>query len=381
MFEYETIRFIWWLLIGVVMIAFAITDGFDFGVGALLPFLGRKDLERRVIINTVGSTWEGNQVWLVLLGGAIFAVWPSVYATLFSGLYVAMMLLLFSLFLRPAGFDYRSKIEHPRWRSVWDWCLFLGGVIPPLLFGVLVGNLIRGLPFHLDADLRPIYDGSFWELLAPFPLLCGFIGVLLTTVHGGIFLSWRTEGLLRDRSVSAVKILAPVLILAIVIGGYWVLSGYDRPEIAQFKGTSAASNPMNKTIAEQNVAWTLNFVHYPLLWLAPIMALLGMSLAWMTVGRGQQGGGIAFLFSSVGIFGLLLTVGFALFPFLLISTRDPRSSLTVWDATSSHSVLLIAFWITVLFLPIVLAYTRWVYKVMWGAVNEKAILDDPHTLY
>ena len=381
MFDYETIRLIWWLLIGVVMIAFVITDGFDFGVAALLPFIGRNDVERRVIINAVGSTWEGNQVWLVLLGGAIFAVWPSVYATLFSGLYVAMMLLLFSLFLRPAGFDYRSKIENSTWRSAWDWGLFVGGIVPPLLFGVLIGNLIKGLPFHFDADLRPIYDGDFLGLLTPFPLMCGMIGVLLTTFHGGIFLTWRTEGMIRDRSVLAVKRLGPLLITVILVGAFWALASFDRPEIMEFRGTSAASNPLTKSVSAHGAAFALNFVRNPWSWLAPISAVLGLSMAWFAVGRGQKGSRVAFFSNSLAIIGLLMTVGFALFPFLLISTRDPRSSLTLWDATSSHGVLLIAFWITVIFLPIVLIYTRWVYKVMWGALNEKSVLDDPHTLY
>lgn len=379
MFDYETIRFIWWLCIGVVAIAFALTEGFDFGVGTLLPFIGRDDIQRRVIINTVGATWEGNQVWLVLLGGAIFAVWPAVYATLFSGLYIAMMLVLFALFFRPAGFDYRSKIEDPRWRNTWDWCLFIGGTLPPVLLGVLVGNLLIGLPFHLDQDLRPIYDGSFWGLLNPFALLCGVIGVLLTTFHGGLFLKWRTQGEIRERSRLAVDRLGPPLLIALIVATAWLIAGIDRPEIIAMAGTDAPSNPLNKTVDARGEGWLAHFLEYPWMFMAPLIAVGGLLMAWV-LGRGAADRD-AFIASALGIAGALLTVGFGLFPFLLISTSDPRSSLTLWDASSSRMTLLISFWITVLFLPIVLLYTRWVYTIIWGSVTEKTVLRDSHTLY
>ena len=379
MFDYETIRLIWWLFIGVVGIAFAITEGFDFGVSTLLPFAGRSDIERRVIINTVGATWEGNQVWLVLLGGAIFAIWPPVYATLFSGLYVAMLLVLFALFFRPAGFDYRSKIADPRWRNAWDWCLFLGGTLPPILLGVLVGNLILGLPFHLDQDLRPFYDGSFWALLSPFALLCGIIGLLLTTFHGALFLKCRTEGAIHDRSVLVVEVLGPILLLGLLAATLWVFIGIARPEITQMALTNAPSNPLHKAVVADGAGWFKHFLNYPWMLLAPVLGFAGIIQGWR-LGKGKATM-TAFLASSIGITGIALTVGFGLFPFLLISSTDPRSSLTLWDASSSHTTMLLAFWITVIFLPIVLLYTRWVYKVIWGNVNEEAVLKDPHTLY
>lgn len=379
MFDYETIRVIWWLLIGVVGIAFALTEGFDFGIGTLLPFIGKTDVERRVIINSVGATWEGNQVWLVLLGGAIFAIWPSVYATLFSGLYVAMLLVLFALFFRPVGFDYRSKIDDPRWRNAWDWCLFLGGTLPPVLLGVLVGNLILGLPFHFDQDLRAFYDGSFWALLSPFALLCGITGLLLTTFHGALFLKWRSEGVIHQRAVAAIANLGPLLLVALAAVTLWVFVGIDRPEITHMAGTDAPSNPLNKTVIARGAGWMQHFMSYPWMWLAPWSAFIGFIMAWM-LGKGESRIG-AFVASSLGIAGAALTVGFGLFPFLLISTNDPRSSLTVWDASSSHDTMLLAFWITVVFLPIVLLYTRFVYRVIWGSITENTVLNDNHTLY
>ena len=379
MFDYESMRLIWWLFIGVVAIAFALTEGFDFGVSTLLPFIGKTDVERRVIINTVGATWEGNQVWLVLLGGAIFAIWPSVYATLFSGLYIAMLLLLFSLFFRPAGFDYRSKLENTKWRNAWDWCLFLGGTLPPVLFGVVVGNLLLGLPFHLDQDLRPFYDGSFWGLLNPFALLCGVVGLLLTSFHGALFLKWRTEETIYRRSQAAVAVLGPLVLIGVISVVMVTLFGIERPEITHMAATDAPSNPLNKTVVANGLSWLQHFLMHPWMILAPVIGLVGLTLAWL-LGKGESRIA-AFLFSSLGIAGILLTLGFALFPFLLISSTLPDSSLTLWDATSSHTTLLLAFWITVIFLPIVLLYTRWVYKVLWGSITEDSVLKDSHTFY
>ncbi|WP_150046508.1 cytochrome d ubiquinol oxidase subunit II [Methylomonas rhizoryzae] len=379
MFDYETLRLIWWLFIGIVGIAFAITEGFDFGTGTLLPFVGKTDLERRIILNTVGATWEGNQVWLILLGGAIFAIWPPVYATLFSGLYVAMLLVLFSLFFRPVGFDYRSKLEDTRWRSAWDWALFLGGTLPPLLLGVLVGNLLLGLPFHLDRDLRAFYDGSFWGLLSPFALLCGVGGVLLTSFHGALFLKWRSEGVVHARSIKAISILGPALLAVLAVITFWTFAGIDRPELTAMAGTAAPSNPLHKTVIANGTGWWAHFTGHPWMLLAPLAGFGGFSLAWL-LGKGRSRMA-AFWASSLGITGIALTVGFGLFPFLLISSTDPGSSLTLWDASSSYATLSLAFWITVIFLPIVLLYTRWVYKIIWGSVTESTVLEDSHTLY
>lgn len=379
MFDYETIRLIWWVFIGVLGIAFALTEGFDFGVSTLLPFLGKTDLERRVIINTVGATWEGNQTWLVLLGGAIFAVWPQVYATLFSGLYVAMLLVLFALFFRPAGFDYRSKLDNPTWRNAWDWALFLGGTLPPVLIGVLVGNLILGLPFHLDQDLRSFYEGSFWALLNPFALLCGATGLLLTTFHGALFLKWRSEGVIHKRAIVAVTVLGPLLLASLILVMLWAFVGIDRPEITQMAATDAPSNPLHKIVISQGASWVQHFMYYPWMWSAPFAAIGGLGMAWL-LGRGESRMG-AFVFSSLGVVGVALSVGFALFPFLLISSTDPGSSLTLWDASASHNTMLLAFWITVVFLPIVLLYTRFVYRIIWGSITEKTVMQDSHTLY
>lgn len=177
MFDYETLRFIWWLLIGVILVVFMVTDGFDMGIGCLLPLVARDDEERRVVINSVGAHWEGNQVWLILAGGALFAAWPRVYAAAFSGFYVAMILVLCALFFRPLAFDYRGKIANKRWRTMWDAGLVIGSVIPPVVFGVAFGNLLLGVPFAFTPQLRVEYFGTFWQLLSPFALLCGALSL------------------------------------------------------------------------------------------------------------------------------------------------------------------------------------------------------------
>ncbi|QXP88163.1 cytochrome d ubiquinol oxidase subunit II [Methylococcus capsulatus] len=378
MFDYETMRVIWWVITGAVATGFVLTVGFDFGIGALLPFIGRNDVERRVVINTIGPTWDGNQVWLILLGGAIFAVWPAVYATLFSGLYIAMLLVLYTLFFRPVGFDYRSKLESPQWRTAWDWGLFIGGAVPPVLMGVLVGNLLVGLPFHLDGSLRTFYDGSFWGLLTPFPLLCGVIGLLACVFHGAVYLGCRTERPIEQRARRVAAIGGVVLVLLMILAAAWVILGIPRPEILTMAGPNAPSNPMAKTV-DFSGSWLGNFLAHPRLFVAPALAVLGVSAAAALAGSGRSAA--AFAASAVGMGGLLWTVGFGLFPFMLISTTDPRSSLTIWDASASHLNLQWSLAITLMFLPIVLLYTRWAYRVIWGKVTAADIAKGDHTLY
>ena len=189
MFDYVTLKFIWWLLVGVLLVGFAIMDGHDMGVGTLLPFVGKNDDERRALLNSIGPHWEGNQVWFITAGGALFAAWPLVYAAAFSGFYFAMLAVLWALFFRPVGFDYRSKVSDPRWRQFWDWGIFTGSAVPALVFGVAVGNVIQGVPFHFEESMMPVYTGSFWALFNPFALLAGVVSLAMMVCHGANFLS------------------------------------------------------------------------------------------------------------------------------------------------------------------------------------------------
>ncbi|MET0337582.1 MAG: cytochrome d ubiquinol oxidase subunit II, partial [Caulobacter sp.] len=216
--DYATLRIIWWALVGVLLIAFALTDGFDMGVGALLPFVAREDQERRMVINTIGATWEGNQVWFILGGGAIFAAWPFVYAVSFSGFYLAMFLVLSALILRPVAFKYRSKRKDPRWRAFWDWALFVGGFVPALVFGVAMGNVLQGAPFRLDGDLRAFYEGPVLGLFTPFTLVCGLLSVAMLVLHGAAWLAIKVEhGAVHDRArtFGTAAAIASILLFAL----------------------------------------------------------------------------------------------------------------------------------------------------------------------
>jgi cytochrome d ubiquinol oxidase subunit II len=379
MFDYEVLKLIWWLFVGVLLVGFAVMDGHDMGVGTLLPFAGRSDIERRVIINTVGPHWDGNQVWFITAGGAIFAAWPFVYATAFSGFYWAMLAVLFALFFRPVGFDYRSKIANPTWRAAWDWGLFAGGAVPPLIFGVAFGNLLQGVPFHFDDTLRPIYTGTFWQLLNPFALLAGVVSTAMITLHGANYLMLRTEGALADRARTASLVFGALLIVAFAAAGLWVVQGVGGFAITSGAEPSAASNPLAKTVEVAPGAWLGNFARWPLLWLVPAAgfagAAVGLVAAWL------RRPAVAFVASAVSMAGVIGTAAGAMFPFVMPSSSDPRSSLTAWDATSSHFTLALMFWATLIFLPLVIVYTSWAYRVMRGKVTAAYIRQNEKSAY
>ena len=375
-FDYATLKLIWWLFIGVLLVGFALLDGFDLGVGVLLRFVGRSDDERRVMLNAIGPTWEGNQVWFITAGGAIFAAWPLVYAAAFSGLYVALLLTLFALFFRPVGIEYRGKLEDPRWRNAWDWGLFVGGAVPALIFGVAFGNLLQGVPFHFDSDLRVFYTGSFFGLLNPFALLAGVVSLAMLTMHGAIFLQLRTDGPVQARARRAALLCGAVFLVAFAAGGIWVVRGIDAFHIVTMPPAETAFTPLAKTVERVPGGWMANYTLYPWTILAPVLAfaggLLALAASW------ARRAGAAFVLSCIGVAGVVLTAGMALFPFILPSSSDPRSSLTVYDAVSSHRTLQIMFWVVALFLPIVIAYTGWAYRVMRGTVTERKVRESGH---
>lgn len=380
MFDYEVLKLVWWVLIGVLLIGFALTDGFDMGAMALMPFVGKTDNERRVAINTIAPHWDGNQVWFITAGGALFAAWPMVYATAFSGLYWAMLLVLFGLFCRPVGFDYRSKLENTRWRTTWDWALFVGGALPALLFGVAFGNLFLGLPFRLDPLMRSTYEGSFFELLHPFALLAGVVSLSMLCAHGGAWLMLRTDAALHERSRQATRWCALVYLAAFAGAGLWLASGIPGFSlVGGFANLGAALNPLYKQVALTNMGWLANYQQYPLTIIAPIMGILGGTLTLAAVQANRSG--LAFLGTSMAIIGTICTAGFALFPFVLPSSIDPASSLTLWDAVSSRKTLGIMFVVACIFVPIILAYTLWSYVRMWGRLTNKTIEANPYGLY
>ncbi|WP_434940364.1 cytochrome d ubiquinol oxidase subunit II [Shewanella sp. HL-SH8] len=379
MFEYEVLRFIWWALIGVLFIGFAVTDGFDMGVGALLPIIGKDDTERRIMINTIAPHWDGNQVWLITAGGALFAAWPMVYAVSFSGFYVAMMLVLFALFLRPVGFDYRSKIEDPKWRKSWDWALFIGGFVPPLIIGVAFGNLLQGVPFNFDEFLRAKYHGGFFGLLNPFGLLTGLVCVSMIIMHGSAWLQMKTEGELRVRAANMTQIFGGLLVVLFAAAGLWLANGIDGYVITSTLDLAGPSNPTTKTVAIEAGAWLANYDKYPVTMLFPALGLL-MPLLAILASRFNRSG-FAFFFSALAIASVILTCGAAMFPFVMPSSLEPNVSLTMWDATASQMTLKVMTFAAIIFVPTVLSYTIWTYYKMYGRLNRNFIEDNKSSLY
>lgn len=371
--DYSTLRLIWWVLLGVLLIGFAAMDGFDLGIETMLPFVARNDLERRVVLQTIEPVWEGNQVWLILAGGAIFAAWPQLYAVSFSGFYIAMFLILFSLILRPVGFKYRNKRESYWWRNGWDWALFIGGFVPSLIFGVAVGNVLLGVPFRIDDDMRIFYDGSFFALLNPFALLAGLMSVIMLAMHGNMWLSVKTTGILASRAKYYGTVCAVLTILFYLAAGLYLWKSGMGYRITSEVDMNGPSNPLFKTAAIEQGAWLYNYIRYPALWAIPALGLFGPLLVIATVWLKRPL--MAFIFSKLSIFGVISSVGVAMFPFILPSSIDPRSSLTVWDSSSSHVTLFIMLVSTTIMLPIILLYTSWVYYVLRGKVTEKDVAE------
>lgn len=378
--SFELLRVIWWLLLGVLLIGFALTDGFDMGVGALLPFVARTDTERRVVINTVGPVWEGNQVWFILGGGAIFAAWPPLYAVSFSGFYLAMFVILAALILRPVGFKYRSKRESARWRNSWDWALFVGGAVPALLFGVAVGNVLLGVPFRLTPDLLSIYEGNAFTkliaLLRPFALLTGLVSLAMMIMHGAAWLVLKTEGVIQARARVYGIWAGIVALLGYALGGLWLAMGIKSYRFVTPPAVDGPSNPLLTEVVRDG-SWLTAYVDRPWIAVAPALGFIGM----LMVLRALRGSGdlAALLWSKLAIFGMIASVGLVMFPFILPSNIDPRSSLTVWDSSSSHLTLFVMLVVTAIFMPLILAYTAWVYKVLWGKVTADDVTDpDTH---
>jgi cytochrome bd ubiquinol oxidase subunit II len=376
--DYATLKLIWWGCIALLLIGFALMDGFDLGVCILLPFVGKTDEERRVAINVVGPTWEGNQVWLVLGGGAVFAAWPLVYAAGFSTFYIALILTLFALFLRPVGFDYRSKLTSHTWRNFWDMCLFIGGLVPSLIFGVAIGNLFTGIAFKFDASMHIQYSGGLIDQLNPFALYCGILSVVMLAAHGGSLLTLRTEDTVYNRSRKAVMLLS-LLQALLFAGGGFLAQKLNGLQLTDIDNINLALTPFQKKVSIIRGGWLLNYERYPLLWILPAIGIAFSCLTsfcallkwkWMT-----------FLSSCASIICILSTAATSLFPFILPSNIDVQSSLTLWDATSSHKTLWSMLCATLILLPIVIVYTSWVYRVLRGTITVEKIRKDTHTAY
>jgi cytochrome bd ubiquinol oxidase subunit II len=369
--DYATLRLIWWLILGALLIGFAIMDGFDLGVGATFRFVGRTDEERRALLESVEPVWEGNQVWFILGGGAVFAAWPLLYAASFSGLYLAMFMLLVALILRPVGFTYRNKIPDAPWRNAWDWALLLGGAVPAVLCGVAFGNLFLGLPFHFDELRRPVFTGGFFGLLHPFALLSGVVSLAMLILHGSAYAALKVGEPMSGRAAALGRGAAVVFVLAFIAAGVWVALGVDGQRILSGADPLGPANPLTKHVGLVPGGWLMHYRAHAILWLAPGGALLAAAASAILLGRGRAGS--AFFASSISVAGTILTAGIALFPFLMPSSTDPDQGLTVWDASSSARTLFIMLVAVLVLLPVVLAYTTWVFSVLRGRITLEEI--------
>jgi cytochrome d ubiquinol oxidase subunit II len=365
--DYETLRLVWWLLLGVLLVGFAVTDGFDLGVAAIFRFVSRSHDERDALIESIEPVWEGNQVWFILGGGAAFAAWPLLYAAAFSSFYLAMLLLLVTFILRPVGFAFRNKVDHPHWREVWDWALCLAALAASLLFGVAFGNLFVGVGFHLDALQRPVFTAGFLSLLNPFALLCGVVSLSMLVMHGAMYAAMKVEAPMGQRAARIGRLAAIVLIIAFTVAGLWVATSLQGLRITSALDGNGPSDPLRKAVEAAAGAWLDNYRAHPALWLAPLSAYAGALGAWFAARAEYRH--LALVASGVALAGVIFTGGFSLFPFLMPSSTHPASSLTLWDASSSQLTLFIMLICVVVFLPIVLLYTTWVFRVLRGQVT------------
>jgi cytochrome bd ubiquinol oxidase subunit II len=379
MFDYEIMRLIWWALLGILLIGFAVMDGFDLGVATLLPVVARTDIERRIVINTIGPVWEGNQVWLILGGGAIFAAWPILYATAFSGFYLAMFIVLAALIVRPVAIKFRSKIENTRWRATWDTAIAVSGLVPALIFGVAFGNVIFGVPFKFDDTMRMTYEGNLFGLLNPFALLSGLISVAMLALHGASYLALKASGAIVDRAVRVGRVMAPLAIVLFILAGVWIAFGVDGYVVTSNLPHDGPSNPLLKMVTRQTGAWLTNYGTFPWILAAPIVAVAALSITPFLLAARRAGA--AFIASGVGVAAIIATAGLSIFPFMLPSSLEPSASLTVWDASSSHLTLKIMLFVTAVFLPLILLYTAWVYRVLRGPVTAAYVEGNIHSVY
>jgi cytochrome d ubiquinol oxidase subunit II len=331
---------VWFILIGVLFTGFFLLEGFDYGVGILLPFLGKDDTDRRVIINTIGPFWDGNEVWLIVAGGATFAAFPNWYATLFSGFYLALVLMLVALIVRGVGFEFRSKDKRPGWRTLWDWLIFAGSLVPALLWGVAFANIVRGVP--IDADMQ--YVGGFWNLLNPYALLAGVTTVLLFALHGATFLSLRTtDGLLQRAEKAAAWLWVPAVVFVLA---------------------SIIAAPFATDIFGQRGA---------ILWLFAVLAVVALLVAGWFIRTRRHGW--AFITSGLTIVFTCLTVALGLFPRVMVSSLDDAWSLTIQSASSSQYTLQVMTVVALIFVPIVLLYQGWSYWVFRKRIKREDTLE------
>jgi cytochrome d ubiquinol oxidase subunit II len=372
---YMILKLVWWGLLGVLLTGVGVMVGMDMGVGTILRYVGRTDSERRVALNVIGPHWDGNQVWFILGGGAIFAAWPLVYATAFSGFYIVMLVLLWSMIVRPLGFEYRSKLASPRWRSLWDATLFVSGFVPMLVFGAAIGNVLQGVPFHFDWRLTSFYTGSFLGLFNPFAILCGLMSVALAVYMGGSALANGAGEPIGGRARTAALAGGLVALAVFTVAGLWV-STLDGFRLAAGPDPGAAQTPLHQQVTRVPGGLLANYAAWPLLWVLPALAYAGLLLG--VLAHATRHPVVGWWLGAIAWIGVIGTVGAAMFPFIMPSSTNPSHSLTVWNSGSSRVTLTWMLGFTLVFIPIVVWYTSWAFWVMRGKVDVKHVETSDH---
>lgn len=375
MLDYAFLKIFWWVLIGLVLIIYATTAGYDSGITIIMPFL-KKEKDRQVVINTSAPVWDGNMTWIVFAGGGLFVIWPVVYATAFSGFYAAMLCILWTTFFRPTGFDYRSKINSHAWRRFWDFGLFISGAFPVWIFGVILGNCFLGFPFHFDSfTFRDTYAGGFNGLMTGFGILAGFVSLLMIIMHGAAYMQRRTEGHLRELGHKLFYFFAIWTLITFSIAGFMVafsINGYTLIS----SPPNATLYPMNNVVSRGVGVWIDSYVNYPWKYYAPVIAYLSLFCSlWTNYLRWVVS---TFWLSAVAVGGIITTAGATLFPFIMPSSTNPDQSLTVWNSTSSQYALDIMFYIGIALLVVIFCYKLFAFHTIWSkkqTVTEQDLAD------
>ena len=366
--DYELLRLMWWGILGFFIVGFVILDGLDMGVAMALPFLGRNDIERRMIINTIGPIWESNQVWLILSGGILFAAWPILYSVLFSILYIPLFIVLASLIMRPVAFKFRSKLPSLTWRYFWDWSLFTSGLIPAFMLGVIIGNIFLGLPFSFDTDLRISSHGHDYNLFNPFALSCGVLSVLMMLTQGTAYLYTKIDWILAYKAQNIMRSCIFLTIFIFMGIFFWIYRDMDGYHVSNALSANLPSHPLHKNVIRLSQGWIYNYAMHPFLLMIPCLIFLGGFIAMILKTRFVLFGTSLMIVSVFGTFGICL------YPFLLPSSYHLASSLTIWDASASFQTLKVMFIATVLFVPLILVYVRWAYRILRGRIISQDIL-------
>ncbi|QJC34097.1 cytochrome d ubiquinol oxidase subunit II [Enterobacteriaceae endosymbiont of Donacia cinerea] len=372
MLNYEFLCLIWSIIISILITGFIITDGLDMGVGILLFIIGKNNLERRIMINTIAPHWDGNQVWLITTGGALFAAWPIVYATIFSHFYIAMILLLISLFLRPIGFEYRSKIKNKIWQKTCDIFISIGSIIPPAIIGIALGNILKGIPFYIDEYYHIYSKGHFLKLFNLSSIMISITTIILFINHAATYLQIRIKDFVINHRLNLILKISSILLIIFFtlsfINILFFIKGYKINTLINQKTSIIYKN---NSILYEKKAWMNNFQNFKYLYLIPIISIiLPFLIILASIYKKKI---ITFIFSIFTIISMISTIGIIMFPFIIPSNIKYYQSLTIWNSTSSQLTLNIMLYVVIIFMPIVLTYTFWCYKKMFFYINKEEI--------